>query len=89
MDWDRGAVSGAKSIAGSMGLSDRSDIHRSEAPRAQAGTTHSRGHLKKSTVDLANPCTAVHDCLIEPRGSTMLRCLVSCLESTSCSVGLE
>ena len=45
MDGDRGAVSGAKSIAGSMGLSDRSDIHRSEAPWAQAGTTHSRGHF--------------------------------------------
>jgi hypothetical protein len=28
MDWDRGAVSGAKSIAGSMGLSDRSGIDR-------------------------------------------------------------
>jgi hypothetical protein len=38
MDRDRGAVSGAKSIAGSMGLSDRSGIHRGEAPLAQAGT---------------------------------------------------
>jgi hypothetical protein len=45
MDWDRGAVSEAKSIAVSMGLSDRSDIHRSEGPPAQAGTTHSRGHF--------------------------------------------
>lgn len=36
MDWDRGAVSGAKSIAGSMGLSDRSGIHRNLGAWAQA-----------------------------------------------------
>ena len=38
MDWDRGADSGAKSIAGSMGLSDRSGSHRSAALPAQALT---------------------------------------------------
>ena len=38
MDWDRGADSGAKSIAGSMGLSDWGGIDRSRAPVAQAGT---------------------------------------------------
>ena|SRR6201988_764535 len=38
MDWDRGAVSGAKSIAGSMGLSDSDDLNRNSQVAAQQGT---------------------------------------------------
>jgi hypothetical protein len=38
MDWDRGADSGAKSIAGSMGLSDSDDLHRNSQGLAQQET---------------------------------------------------
>jgi hypothetical protein len=64
MDWDRGAVSGAKSIAGSMGLSDRMiyiEIRRSlrnrELMNSGSSADRARSGLKSDAMALPKSAT--------------------------------
>jgi hypothetical protein len=50
MNGDRGAVSEAKSISGSMGLSDRDGLHKSSAatPQVETGTGQEQAEFQPS-----------------------------------------